>query len=102
MSEFLLYGKINPAVVSRIYMSKGRRLTKPHPYFYRLHKKKYGIFAWRHMDIFGDWWWPPYVEILGSDGGVLLHISCKSNKSARILKKELEEKLDDWVYGSSK
>lgn len=98
-NEYLLCGEVNPATVSRIVSHRGKRIGK-HPYYYKLHKKKYGIFAWCHNDnsIFRDIFIRPEVEILGSDGGVLLRIVCKSNDSARKLRNELEDKLDDWVY----
>lgn len=98
MTQNLLYNKVNPAVVSKIVFFKGRRWRKPHPYFYNLHKKKYGIFAWRNQDdIFRSYFERPHVEMLGSDGSTISRIYCKSNKEALELLNQLEEKLDEWV-----
>lgn len=96
VNDELLYNQVNPAIVSRILFHTGKRISKSHPYFYRLHKKKYGIFAWRD-DIFGDCFIRPEVVILGSDGNVLLRIICKSNDSGRKLRNELEDELNEWV-----
>ena len=94
----LLYGKINPNTVSKIRWNRGYRMDKVHPYFYRLHKKKYGFFAWKSPDrIFYDWWNSPSVEIHGSDGSVISHITCRSNDHAEKLKNKLETQLDEWV-----
>lgn len=69
-----------------------------HPYFYKLHKKKYGFFAWKKPSEFiFDWWKKPTVEIFGSDGSCVLKISCRSNDHAEKLKNKLETQLDEWV-----
>ncbi len=103
MTQNLLYNEVNPAVVSRIYSRKGRRWKKPHPYFYKLHKKKYGIFAWRSEEgIFKSFFKSPHVEILGSDGSVIRRIYCKSNDAAKKLHGELKTQLDGWVAASKK
>jgi len=77
-------------------------MDRVHPYFYRLHNKKYGLFAWKKPSGFiFDWWQKPTVEVFGSDGNRVLKIPCRSNAHAEKLKKELETQLDEWV-GSGK
>lgn len=92
----LLYGKINPNVVSTIHWNEGYRMDNVHPYFYKLHKNKYGIFAWKQPSSY-DWWSSPNVEIYGSDGSVISRIICRSNDHAKSLQQELETQLDEWV-----
>lgn len=96
-----LIRNINPSVISTIQHERGYRWSKPHPYYYKLHKSKYGMFAWKNDDgIFGSYWNSARVNIYGSDGDLLKSIRCKSNASALSLRDELMVELDNWVRSS--
>jgi hypothetical protein len=99
MAENDLIVGINPLVISSIGYIRGHRSGK-HPRKLRLMGNKNPIrkfFGFYEQSSF-DMWWHPSIKIHGSDGSTIASISCKSNEQAKIRSKELNKKLDDYVF----
>lgn len=106
MNDELFYG-VNPLTISTFRWSEFER-GGDHPYLKRLYQKKYptfGNFLYGASRVFrvvaddytGEWVQPAYVKIYGADGDLIKLIECRSNQSAKDLKKDLETKLNDFI-----
>ena len=94
MEDNLIYD-INPLVISRIARYNGYRIGE-HPYKRKyLRKKKpiLALFGFFEQSMFSSYV-NPAVDIYGSNGELLRKIICKNNDNARVLQRELNDKLN--------
>lgn len=89
---------INPYTISSIRMKKFMRWG-PHPSWTKVMCKRNpirGMLGLYSPDLF-DGYYPPTINIYGSDNNILKIITCKSNDHAVQLCKELNAELAEWV-----
>lgn len=88
---------INPFTISQIDWIPGKRIGK-HPMWFKLMGKRNPIrnLLGAYEGDFG-YFKRAEVRIAGSDGSILLTISCESNREAEDLFNDLNDKLDEFL-----
>jgi hypothetical protein len=90
---------INPLVISKITMRRGRRRGR-HPYHTKLIKRKYPFrkfFLITGDDVWFEYWESAEVSIRGADGDEIRYIKCKSNAAAEALRDKLQAELEAFL-----
>jgi len=84
---------INPFFISKIIATRFKRYGQWHPYYLKLHQRKWKFLAWRNNGTsIGAY--PATVKIIGPNGNPLKVIRCKSNECATTLAKECITQLE--------
>lgn len=90
----LIHG-VNPLLIVRIDWEPAKRLGQ-HPYYYRLHKRKWKWLAYKTEHMF-DFFLPASVRLYGPKGNVLLKIETHSNSRAQELCEQYTQQLEQFV-----
>jgi hypothetical protein len=93
MQTTILIEGINPYAIAKVDVYKMLRFGL-HPYWYTLHKKRFGWLAFRRPNHFDGVMWHSHVAIMSADGTTLKIVKCKSLADAWRVHGRIQSKLD--------